>query len=357
MAVAVGIAVVAVIAGLAAGYELRGSGPAGAPAPGSGSPVLSITAAGALNTAFPQIAALLANESATVQVPPAAQQYEGSLAALSAITELHGAYDIAASVDFRLIPQMLYGHAATFELTFATSPEVLTYDPTVAAFQGINGSNWADRLTAPGVILGVANASLDPNGYNEIFVLELEGLLQNGSATAIYGHFFEGAPGAYATPDPATTRVEPETEVASLLGAHEISAFITYRSYAIANHLDYVTLSSTVDLGSFSAAAMAGYARASTTIRASNGTAESVVGAPVGFSVTVPTNAPNATLGALFVELLVSPAGAPILAANGLTAISPAYAEGIDGLRSVPLLLQPMVVPIPEALADQITVP
>ena len=334
------IALACIVAGAVIGYELRGGPPATASPPGS--PILSITAAGTLGTVFPGIASLLANESPGAQVPLAAQQYQGSLAALAAITKLHGAYDVAAAADLRLIPSQLEPTWASWEVVFATSPVVLAYDPTVGAFAGLNGTNWADRIQEPGILLGVANASVDPNGYNAIFVLELQGLVFNGSLDAVYGHFFTTPPGSLGVANPTTTRVVPETQVATLLATHQIQASLTYESYAVSQGLSYVSLDPQVNLGSLNATRVAGYERATTTILSGNGSVVQT-GFPVAFAATVPANAPNATLGQLFVHLLVSPEGIALLEVHGFVPLVPART---DRLAALPAMLRPDVIPL-----------
>ena len=347
---AVLLALVTLVAGGIAGYVLHGASP-GPPAAGSGSPILSITAAGTLGTAFPTLADRLANESPGVASPVAAQQYEGSLAALNAIAQLHQRYDVAAAADFRLIPRLLYPADAAWQVVFATDPEVLVYDPSAAPLAGINASNWPAAIVRSGVVLGVANASTDPNGYNGIFVLELAGLALDGSAGALYGHFYAGAPGAFATVNPSTAREELETQIAPLLAAHVLQASFTYRSYAVVHGLAYVPLDPAYDLGATDPASVARYANASTEILAANGSLARVTGAPLAFAATVPTSAPNPDLGALFVHLLVSPEGAAVLAEEGFVPVAPAWSQGPGPL---PALLAPMTVPLPTYLAAEI---
>ncbi len=342
------VAVLCVIAGAFAGYVLRGGSGSSAAPPGS--PVLSITAAGTLGTIFPQVASLLVNESPDVQAPASAQQYQGSLAALAAITTLHAPYDVAAAADLRLIPKVLEPTWTDWEIVFASSPTVLAYDPSAPALAGINGTNWAGKIEASGVLLGVANASVDPNGYNAIFTLELQGLVFNGSLAAVYGHFFTTPPGSLAVANPATTRVVPETQAATLLGTHQVQAFLTYEAYATSHRLSYVALDPRVNLGSFDAALVSGYSQASTTILSGGGTALQT-GFPVAYAVTVPTNAPNATLGQLFVHLLISPAGLAFLEADGFVPLVPAQT---DRITAVPALLRPDVAPLEAVLAQGI---
>lgn len=320
-------AAVALVAGLLAGATIGYLAHPSATAP-TPPATLSISAAGTLGQLFPEAAGELVNSTPGVSAPLAAQLYRGSIAAVEAATVPGQAFDVVASADYHLIPQLLEPGWAGWEVVFATTPLVLAYDPSVAAFSGVNSSNWAVRLTEPGVVLGVANASVDPAGYNAIFALELQGLLANGSLGAVYSHFYGGAPGGFAVPSPTTTRVELESQAALLLGAHAVSAFLIYRSYAVENHLAYVALGPSVDLGSTDAGHVAGYAAASTTILAPSGAGSEVVrGAPVAFAATVPSNAPDPGLGNLFIHLLASWKGGQLLAAAGFDPIAPAWAD------------------------------
>ena len=315
--------VVGLLIGTAIGATFHSASPS---APGAST--LTISAAGTLGSVFPGLARVLANSTPGVSAPFAAQTYQGSIAAVEAATRPGESFDVVASADYRLIPQLLEPASASWQVFFATTPVVLAYDPSVPAFDGINASNWAVRLTEPGVLLGVANASVDPAGYNAIFALELQGVLDRGDPGALYSHFYSGAPGGYAVPNPATTRVEPESQAASLLAAHAVSAFLIYGSYALENGLAFVSLDPRVNLGGTSGALIAAYSEASTTISAPGGSGPEVVhGAPVVFAATVPNSARDPALGNLFIHLLASVQGGALLAAAGFTAIVPAWSD------------------------------
>lgn len=351
LGVTLALVVVLVAAGIAGGYAIGrwqgGSGGSGRSGPAS---TLSVIAAGTLGVPFGSVAQYLENTTPGVSVPTASQQYEGSLAVMTAVRSAPSAYDVVAAADFRLIPQNLEPATAGWEAVFATSPEALVYDPTVAALAGINTTNWPEKVLDSGLPLGLANASTDPNGYNEIFVLELEGLLDNGSLSSLYSHFFTTPVGALAIPNPATTRVEVESNVASLIQTHAIGLFITYRSYAVSHGLSYVDFAPSVGLGSTNASELATYATASTTILTAGGSAV-VQGAPVLFSVTVPTALASSSYGLNFVGVLLSPAGEAILSADGLTPIFPGWC---DEPASVPGILAPDVTPLPPALSAEL---
>jgi len=120
---------------------------------------------------------------------------------------------------------------------------------------------------------------------------------------------------------------------------------ITYRSYAVANHLANVSFDPIVGLASTSTTALADYAELSTKIVGPTGSVQSVSPAPVLFAATVPQNAPNATLGEAFLHLLVSPEGGAELTAGG--AFSPLVPAWTDAPTLVPPVLAPDVVPLP----------
>jgi molybdate/tungstate transport system substrate-binding protein len=285
-----------------------------------------------------------------ISAPPSTQTYEGSLDVTTAISSTHTPADVAAVADFRLIPSMLEPTSASYEVVFGSTAEALVYDAALPAFHGINTSNWAEKLlndvnTAGNKPMAVWNASTDPNGYNEIFTLELQGLLYNGSAATYYNPLYSGSPGTPAVPNPTRTILEKEAQAATLIKTGVVSALITYQSYAMENDLSYVPLNPIVGLAANNSTALADYAQLSTTIYGgSPGTFETVYPAPVLFAVCVPATAPNPTLGAAFLHVLLSPRGNAILEAGGFTPIFPGW---VDHEGAVPSVLAPDVTPMP----------
>jgi len=330
--------------GFVAGYEYRGS-PASSPAATVNS-TLSVYGAGTLNSIFPEIANQLVNETPGITDPVSASNYEGSLDITGAITT-GTRTDVAALADFRLIPQLLEPKYANWEVVFGSTAEVLAYQPGNPAFAGATSANWPSYLlnATASVPMGIWNASTDPNGYNEIFSMMLQGMIYDGGNTsAVYGHFYSGVPGSFAT-GRANTKIEHEGQAASLLSAGVVSAVITYRSYAVTNHLAFVPFDPIVGLAANSSTALADYAMLSTMITPSLGVFEKVVPAPVLFAATVPLNAPNPALGAAFLHLLLSPQGAAFLSQGG--AFSPIFPGWSDDPSAVPSVLAPDVTGLP----------
>lgn len=348
--VVVGVAVLAAAVGFVGGYEYH------QPASASNSPrsvtnsTLSVLGAGTLNSFFPKLASQLVNETPNITAPTVAQTYEGSLDVTTAIASTGAKVDVAAVADFRLIPKLLEPVHAGFQIVFGATPEVLVYNPALPVFNGINSSNWADKLVqdvnTPGnKPFAVWNASTDPNGYNEIFSLELQGMLHNSNASAYYSTFYTGGASSPAVPVSGKAIIEKEGTAATEISTGVVSALITYRAYAVANHLTYQPMDPIVGLAANNSTALADYAKLSTTIVASGGGFTTVAPAPVLFAVTIPTSAPNPALGAAFVHLLLSPQGSAILSAGG--AFTPIVPGWVDNPNAVPPMLAPDVVPPP----------
>ena len=308
-------------AGLAGGWYLHPTD--GVPA----SATLSVVAAGSLAPILPSIAASFAKETPGVQAPVEAELFEGSTAAASALTLPGQPYDVFVAADFRVVPQHLEPPAANvtgWEVVFAADPLVLAYDPGAAGLAGLNATNWYEKMVAPGVTLGAPNASTDPLGANAIFALELADEL-TGAAGGLYGHFFSGGIGGFARPT-ASTKIVAENVAATALATGEVSAYLVYRSYAEVNHLAFVALNSSVDLGGISPADVAAYARASTTVLQGS-TSGVVYASPVLFALTVPHNAPDYPLGLAFAEYLLSNATAVTWAADGFVPLAPLWTD------------------------------
>ena len=292
-------------------------------------------AAGSLAPILPSFISAFVNATPGVQGPLSDQLYEGSSAAATALTTAAQPYDLFISADFRVIPKDLEPPMATvahWEVVFASDPVVLAYEPA-AALSGINSMNWYQKVAQPGVVLGAPNASADPLGANLLFALELEDAVA-GQGGAFYGHFFAGAAGALATPT-AATKLVTETAMASALTTGEVGVTLTYRSYAIADRLPYLNLSSAVNLGAYDPTNVTHYGSVSTTELTTGGT-KVVKGAPVLFALTVPSTAPDETLGIAFASYLLSSVTSPRWTAAGFAPLAPAW---VDHTSQVPAAL------------------
>ncbi len=344
---------VALTAGLAGGWYWRADSTPASTSPGS--TTLSLIAAGTLAPVLPSMAAAFAAATPGVSAPTAAELYEGSTAAATALTLPGQPYDLFVAADFRVIPQHLERPSATvasWEIVFAADPLVLAYAPGVAGLQGLNSSNWYEKIVTPGILLGAPNASTDPLGANVVFALELTDEL-TGQSGGLYGHFFAGGIGGFAIPT-AATRTVAENFAATALATDQVSTYFTYRSYALANHLSYVALNDSVDLGSVAAPDVARYGSVSSTVLAGSSTAV-VKGAPVLFALTVPLSAPEFPLGVAFADYLASNATAAIWASDGFMPLAPLWTDAPASLPAALAGTGPTgVAPLPPYLSSLI---
>jgi tungstate ABC transporter binding protein WtpA len=315
------VVVVVGVGGFAGGWLAKPSSSS------SSAQTLSVIAAGSLAPILPAFVTSFAATVPGVQAPTSAQLYEGSTDAASALAGGHQPYDVFLAADFRTIPSDLETPAptvASWEVVFAADPVVLAYEPTVAALHGIDPTNWWTKIVQTGVILGVPNASSDPLGANAIFTLELQDAAANLSGS-LYGHFFTGGEGALAKPTSATLYVS-EDVAGTALSSGEVDTFLIYRSFAVADHLAYVNLSSGVNLGSTNSSSVSTYGSVSTTIL--SGTSTKVEkGAPVLFSLTVPTTATSVELGIEFAAYLLSNTTAATWSSYGFAPLVPQWSD------------------------------
>jgi len=328
-ALVVGAVVVVGGAGFAGGWLLK-------PAASSSPETLSVIAAGSLAPILPAFATAYAATVPGVQAPVSAQLYEGSSTAASSLAGGHQPYDLFVAADFRTIPSDLETPAptvASWEVVFASDPIVLAYAKSDSTLGGISTTNWWTDIVKPGVILGVPNASADPLGANAIFALELQDAAASLSG-ALYGHFFDGSEGALAEPTSSTLYVS-ENVAGTALSSGEVDVYLIYKSYAVADHLKYLNLTAGVDLGGTSASNVSAYASATTTVLSGTGT-KLDKGAPVLFSLTVPSTASSVALGLSFAAYLLSNATASTWASYGFAPLVPQWS---DAPARVPAIL------------------
>ncbi len=345
-AVIVGIAVVAIVAGFAAGwYAHPTSGSSGS------TRTLGVIAAGSLSPTgiLPSLVSAYVNETPGIASPLTAQLYQGSSADATAIVSAGSAspFDIFVSADYRVVPEALMATSppyATGEAVFASDPIVLAYNPGVLS--GVTASNWYEKIVGSGIVLGVANASADPLGADAIITIELQDRLAglNGS---LYHHFFTGPMGGFAGPT-ANTRYVMENDASLALSTGEVQAYLIYESYARADKLTFTPLSDSVNLGGTTANDVTEYGYAHTTILAGT-TLDVVVGAPAIFALTVPSNAPDPALGDSFASWLISNSTLQAWASDGFVPTPSVWIYGSVGY------LPPGLPPLPPYLAALIT--
>lgn len=162
-------------------------------------------------------------------------------------------------------------------------------------------------LTAGAVKVGISSPVSDPAGLRGWLALEAAGYLySNANQTAYVSPLLRS--NANTTGTNAAALVAP-------LESGQVQFLFTYKSAAVSDHLQYLTLDSHVDLGNPSLASF--YSKFSYT-----DSAGTTAGSPIVLSVTVPLSAVNTAEALQFVQYVVESAKG--LSNYGLSPFSPA---------------------------------
>jgi molybdate/tungstate transport system substrate-binding protein len=338
------------IAVVLAALSLAASAQTPACVPGSDQQLI-IYRAGSLTRAFtPLLAAFTCQTGIQVKDVPM-----GSLDAGRQITAGSHPCDLYAPADYLDIDLFLKPAGyADFTILFAHGKMVLAYSaasvaekklPPLAASGSAPfhppdsipeaASNWYEILTMPGVAIGGGNPFLDPGAYRANLIFQLAE--KHYKVPNLYNNLLEHVviPGADHSGPALGKRFDFQ-----LIYEHSAQA------QAAANpDFRYVNLPDDINLSDPNR--NADYARSAQIVLPGLGTPGSVPNitvpaAGVAWGITILKNAPNPQNAARFLELLLSPAGAAFLRANGPAPISPALVSPRD-LAKLPASLRPLV--------------
>ena len=246
-----------------------------------------------------------AREKVTIE-----QENAGSLETARKLTELGKIPDLVAVADYEVIPLLLIPEHASWYAKFARNRMVLAYQDRSRGAAEINTGNWWQVVTRPGIQVGRAEPSLDPNGYRTLLVWQL-------------AERFYQQPGLgkrmLANAPPRNVRPK-EADLVALLQAGELDYIWSYESIAQGVGLRYVALPEEIDLSAPSDSAL--YAVASTQV-AGKTPRDSITmrGQPIVYAFTVPTRAPHPVIAARFASYLASPDGRRVLRGAKLDAL------------------------------------
>jgi len=282
---------------------------------------LTIFGAGTLAGPFRQIDEDFTKQHSNVTIQA---QFGGSVKMVKQVTELHQIADVVAVADYSVIPKYLFGDGAKYTdwyAGFATNAITFVYTPQSKFAAEINGKNWYDLLSRPGVEIGRSNPDTDPSGYQTVQMLELAEKHYNrpGLAAAILANA------------PKKNMRDTETELIAALESGQIDYLAIYRSDALQHHFKYLDLPPQIDLSDAKYSSF--YAQG--TAQTVNG---SLAGKPIVYAVTIPNNAAHGDWALEFVKFLVGSGGQQTIVENGFGSIMPAYA---NDLNRVPVDLRP----------------
>lgn len=222
----------------------------------------------------------------------------GSLGAAQLIRDRLREPDVFVSADPVVNEIVLMGprndDLVDWYVTFASSQMVIAYSPEsdhVEDFEAVAAGDavWHEVLANPDVSFGRGDPSIDPKGYRTLFMFDLAGeFYDDPTIPALLG-------------DPLNPdQVLPEVSLLARVDAGQFDAGIFYEHEAVATGLPYLTLPPEIHLGDPSFAE----SYATTSYQVPDG--ELVDGAPILFTVTIPTTAKDQRAAEEFVHFLLT---------------------------------------------------
>ena len=200
----------------------------------------------------------------------------GSRFLLRQLLDLDARMDVLALADAGLFAAARGPRAPRWWVEFAGNELVIAYTARSRMAAQINAANWMDILVRPGVSFGYADPALDPEGYNTLRAWRL--------AERYYHR--PGLAARLQAAVPAANRRPQSVALLALLEAGQLDYAWEYLSVARQHGLRYVRLPPPVNL------------------------AQAIV-----YGITIPATARNVRGALDFLQLLVSPRGAAVLAA------------------------------------------
>ena len=198
------------------------------------------------------------------------------------------------------------GSLVSWHITFAATAMVIGYSPKspfASQLQAAaNGTTpWYQVLQTPGLRLGRTDPKLDPKGVSTLFTLQLAELYYNqpGLAQKILGA------------NENAEQIFPEEDLVARLTSGQLDAGFFYQNEVIDAKLPYITLPKQINLSDNTLKST--YAAA--TYTSATGVQH---GAPILYSVTIPTTVRNQAGAVAFLQYLLGNAGQNILHADGI---------------------------------------
>ena len=198
------------------------------------------------------------------------------------------------------------GNIVSWYATFATDSMVIGYSSKSQFVAQLNAAasgqaSWYQVLQTPGLRLGRTDPKLDPKGVSTLYTLQLAETYYNqpGLEQKVLGDIENPA------------QIFPEEELVARLTAGQLDAGFFYLNEVKDAGLPYITLPSQINLGDPTQASA--YAAASYTT--STGTVQH--GAPIAFSVTIPTTVKTEAGAEAFIAYLLGSKGQATLTSDG----------------------------------------
>jgi len=202
--------------------------------------------------------------------------------------------------------QMVVAYSNSTQQTAATNNIISLANTAIQSNATSDWNNFYTALVAGNVKVGISAPAQDPAGARAWIVLEAAGYLYSGGNQQAYA--------STLLADKANVTASSAANLVAPLQAGNIQFLFTYRSAAISNQLNYITLNSHVNLGSASLGSF--YSKFSYT-----SSAGVTKGATIIICVTIPLSSVNTSEAIDFVQYLVQ--NAKSLSSFGLVPITP----------------------------------
>jgi molybdate/tungstate transport system substrate-binding protein len=220
---------------------------------------------------------------------------------------------------------------AEWILEFGSSEIVIAYSPNSKYYGDLEKSRkgqipWYNVMSEGGFKFGRTDPALDPKGYYAIIAAKLANIYYNDSTIKerVFGN------------DRNPKQIFPEETLKTILESGQLDAVVAYKHEAISRGLQYIVLPKEISLTDPAFSDF--YKKASYTMESERNT---IYGAPIYFSVTIPLTVKNTDGAESFVKFILSKNGSQILEKQGLNSVGVKLAEG--KVDKIPMSVREMI--------------
>jgi molybdate/tungstate transport system substrate-binding protein len=265
----------------------------------------------------------------------------GSIQVIRHVTELHEAIDLVATADHALIPMLMYTATdpdsglpyASWYVRFAGNRLALAFSKQSQGASEVNDQTWYKWISQPGVKLGIADPRFDAAGYRALMVLKLaedfyndpqifESVIKDSFLYPITVFTEEGL-SEISVPEV----VEPlpgsgviirgaSIQLIALLESGDLDYAFEYESVIRQHGLDWVALPDEINLGTAEHSEDYAHVQVKLDFQRFASVKPVFRGEPIGYGITIPSNAPHPQAAEQYIAFLLSPAGQAVMEKN-----------------------------------------
>jgi len=299
--------------------------------------VLRVFCAGSLILPFSEIEKAFEAAHPEIDVQT---EFHGSIQVMRHVTDLHEAIDVVATADQALIPMLMYATDdpdsglpyANWYLHFAGNRIGLAYTPNSRGAGELTTDNWPGVLGSPDARVGLADPRIDPAGYRTLMALRLaevyydqpdifQNLLGDKFSYPI-GIFKEAGYTEITVPEILEPRLDSNLalrgasiQLVALLQSGDLDYAFEYESVIRQHGLELLELPEAVNLGSAAQAETYRQVQVKLDFQRFAKIKPVFRGEPIGYGITIPSNAPEPEVAQRYIQFLLSEEGRGIMQA------------------------------------------